>query len=151
MELLLIKLLMSYYPETDTHIKNKVKVVLNLTNYATNKKLGHASDVAMSDLAAKKLLIAMKAKVDKLAIHKLVNVTTSFNNLKIKVEDLDVGMGILFSRAVTLTDYTKFTKDILNRKIKKERLVKKSGSNEKIKTLATKAESKGEQDKTEKL
>ena len=52
---------MSYYPETDTHIKNKVKVVLNLTNYATNKKLGHASDVAMSDLAAKKLLIAMKA------------------------------------------------------------------------------------------
>ena len=142
---------MSYYPETDTHIKNKVKVVLNLTNYATNKKLGHASDVAMSDLAAKKLLIAMKAKVDKLAIHKLVNVTTSFNNLKIKVEDLDVGMGILFSRAVTLTDYTKFTKDILNRKIKKERLVKKSGSNEKIKTLATKAESKGEQDKTEKL
>ena len=60
-------------------------------------------------------------------------------------------MGILFSRAVTLTDYTKFTKDILNRKIKKERLVKKSGSNEKIKTLATKAESKGEQDKTEKL
>ena len=142
---------MSYYPETDTHIKNKVKVVLNLTNYATNKKLGHASDVAMSDLAAKKLLIAMKAKVDKLAIHKLVNVTTSFNNLKIKVEDLDVGMGILFSRAVTLTDYTKFTKDILNRKTKKERLVKKSGSNEKIKTLATKAESKGEQDKTEKL
>ena len=113
---------MSYYPETDTHIKNKVKVVLNLTNYATNKKLGHASDVAMSDLAAKKLLIAMKAKVDKLAIHKLVNVTTSFNNLKIKVEDLDVGMGILFSRAVTLTDYTKFTKDILNRK-KKERKV----------------------------
>ena len=148
---MLIKLLMSYYPETDTHIKNKEKVVLNLTNYATNKKLGHASDVAMSDLAAKKLLIAMKAKVDKLAIHKLVNVTTSFNNLKIKVEDLDVGMGILFSRAVTLTDYTKFTKDILNRKIKKERLVKKSGSNEKIKTLATKAESKGEQDKTEKL
>ena len=142
---------MSYYPETDTHIKNKVKVVLNLTNYATNKKLGHASDVAMSDLAAKKLLIAMKAKVDKLAIHKLVNVTTSFNNLKIKVEDLDVGMGILFSRAVTLTDYTKFTKDILNIKIKKEKLVKKSGSNEKIKTLATKAESKGEQDKTEKL
>ena len=142
---------MSYYPETDTHIKNKVKVVLNLTNYATNKKLGHASDVAMSDLAAKKLLIAMKAKVDKLAIHKLVNVTTSFNNLKIKVEDLDVGMGILFSRAVTLTDYTKFTKDILNRKIKKERLVKKSGSNEKIKTLATQAESKGDQDKTEKL
>ena len=28
---------MSYYPEPDTHIKNKVKVVLNLSNYATKK------------------------------------------------------------------------------------------------------------------
>ena len=28
---------MSHYPEPDTHIKNKVKVVLNLSNYATKK------------------------------------------------------------------------------------------------------------------
>ena len=29
---------MSYYPEPDSHIRDKVKVVLNLSNYATKKK-----------------------------------------------------------------------------------------------------------------
>ena len=29
---------MSYYPEPDNHIRNKVKVVLNFSNYATKKK-----------------------------------------------------------------------------------------------------------------
>ena len=33
----------------------------------------------------------MEAEVDKLDINKLVNVSTSFNNLKAKVDDLDVG------------------------------------------------------------
>ena len=33
----------------------------------------------------------MKAEVDKLNINKLVNVPTSLNNLKTKVDDLDVG------------------------------------------------------------
>ena len=33
----------------------------------------------------------MKTKVDKLDINKLINVSTSLNNLKTKVEDLDVG------------------------------------------------------------
>ena len=33
----------------------------------------------------------MKAEVDKLDINNLVNVPTSFNNLKTKVDDLDVG------------------------------------------------------------
>ena len=28
---------MSYYPEPDSHIRNKVKLVLDLTNYATKK------------------------------------------------------------------------------------------------------------------
>ena len=28
---------MSYYPEPGSHIKNKVKVVLHLSNYATKK------------------------------------------------------------------------------------------------------------------
>ena len=29
---------MSYYPEPDSRIRDKVKVVLDLTNYATEKK-----------------------------------------------------------------------------------------------------------------
>ena len=33
---------MSYYPEPGSHIKDKLKVVLDLSNYATKKKLLHA-------------------------------------------------------------------------------------------------------------
>ena len=72
---------MSYYPEPDSHIRDKVKVVLKLTNYATKRELEHTTRV----------FIALKAEVDKLEINKLINVPTSLNNLKTKVDDLDVG------------------------------------------------------------
>ena len=39
----------------------------------------------------KKYLIALKAETDKLDINKLINVSTSFNDSKAKVDDLDVG------------------------------------------------------------
>ena len=48
---------MSYYPESDSHIKDKVKVVLDLPNYATKKELDHAAGVDTSDLAAKNILL----------------------------------------------------------------------------------------------
>ena len=64
---------MSYYPEPDIHIRDKVKVVLHLSNYAT-----------------KNILLLWKLKAYKLNIHKLVNAPTSLNNLKTKVEDLDL-------------------------------------------------------------
>ena len=82
---------MSYFPRPDSHITDKVKVVLVLSNYVTKKELDHATGVDTSDLAAKKDFIALKAEVDKLYINKLVNVSTSLNNLKTKVDDLDVG------------------------------------------------------------
>ena len=87
---------MSYYPEPDSHIRGKVKAVLDLSNCATKKELDHATGVDRSDLAAKKDFIALKAVVDKLDINKLVNVSTSLNNLKTKVDDLDVGRRKLF-------------------------------------------------------
>ena len=43
-----------------------------------------------SNLAVKSNFIALKAEVDKLGINKLVNVTTSLNNLKTKLDNLDV-------------------------------------------------------------
>ena len=52
----------------------KVKVVLNLSKYATNKNY--------NVLAAKKDFIALKPKVDKTDINKLINVPPS---LKISV------------------------------------------------------------------
>ena len=82
---------MSYYLEPDSHIRDKVKVVLNLSNYATKKELGHATGIDTSDLTAKKDFIALKFEVDKLDINKLTNVPTSLNNLKTKVDDLDLG------------------------------------------------------------
>ena len=61
-----------------------------MSNYATKNELNHATGVDTSDLAAKKGFIALKAEVEKLDINKLINVTTSLNNLKTKVDDLDV-------------------------------------------------------------
>ena len=82
---------MSHYPQSNSHIRDNINTVLDLTNYATKKELDHATGVDTSDLAAKKDFIALKAEVDKLDINKLVNVPTSLNNLKTKVDDLDVG------------------------------------------------------------
>ena len=82
---------MSYYPKPDSNIRDKVKVVLDLSNYATKKELEHATGIDTSDLAAKKAFIALKAEVGKLDINKLANVPTNLNNLKTKVDDLDVG------------------------------------------------------------
>ena len=36
-ELLSSKLLKSYYPEPDSHIRNKIKVALDLSNYGTRR------------------------------------------------------------------------------------------------------------------
>ena len=80
---------MSYYPEPDSYIRDKVKVVLDLPNYTSKKELEHATGVDTSDLAAKKDFIALKSEVGKIDIA-MVNVQTSLNNLKTKVDDLDV-------------------------------------------------------------
>ena len=82
---------MTYYPEPGSRIRDKVKVVLHLTNYATKKELDHAAGVNASDLASKNDFIILKAEADKLDINKLVNDPNILNNLKRKVDDLDVG------------------------------------------------------------
>ena len=82
---------MSYYPEPDSHIRKKVKVVLDLSNYVTKRELDHVPGVDTSDLAAKKGFIALKVDVDKLDINKLVNVPISLNNFLKKVDDLGDG------------------------------------------------------------
>ena len=80
---------MSYDSEPNSHIRDKVKVVLDLSNYATKKELEHTAGIDKSDAVAKRDFIALKA--DKLDINKLTNVPTSLNNLKAKVVYLDVG------------------------------------------------------------
>ena len=99
---------MSYYQEPDSHLRGKVKVVLDLSNYATKKELEHATGINTSDLAAKKDFINLKAEADKLDINKLNNVPTSLNNLKTKVDDLDVGklktVPVVLKKLIDLVD-----------------------------------------------
>ena len=52
---------MSNYPEPDSHIRYKVKVVLDLTNYATKKELENATGIDTSHLATGKYFIALNA------------------------------------------------------------------------------------------
>ena len=63
---------MSYYAESDSHIRDKVKVVLDLSNYATKKELEHTTDIETSNLAAKRFFIALEAEFDKQDINKLL-------------------------------------------------------------------------------
>ena len=55
-----------------------------MSNCTTEKDVGHATVVDISNLAAKIDFTALKAEVDKLDITKLVNAATSLNNLKTK-------------------------------------------------------------------
>ena len=56
---------MCYYPEPGSHIRDQVKVVLDLSNYAAKKELDHATGVDTSDLAAKKICLLWKLKLTK--------------------------------------------------------------------------------------
>ena len=47
---------MSYYSKPDSHIRNKIKLELDLSNCVTKNELEHTS-VDTSDLAAKKILL----------------------------------------------------------------------------------------------
>ena len=73
------------------HIVILDKVLLDLSNYATKKKLDYATGIDTSNLAAKKDFFALKAEIEKLDIHKLVNVPSSSINLKTNVGGLGVG------------------------------------------------------------
>ena len=69
--------------KTKSKIKDKVKVVLDLSNYAIKDKL-NAADVDTSNLAAKSNFVVLKSEVEKLDINKFVNVPTGLNNFKTK-------------------------------------------------------------------
>ena len=81
---------MSYYPEWDSHIRDKVEVLLGLTDYLTKTELEQVIGIDTSDLARKKIFIVSKGEVDKQDINKLTNVPTEFDNLEAKVNDLDI-------------------------------------------------------------
>ena len=81
------KLKMKNDLEPDSHIRDKVKVIQDLTNYAakSNQNMRHL----LINLI--QLLKKMKIEVDKLVINRLLNVPTNQNYLNAKLDDLDVG------------------------------------------------------------
>ena len=54
---------MNYYPEPDSYIRDEVKLVVDLSNYATKKELDNATGVYICDLAAKKISLLWKLKM----------------------------------------------------------------------------------------
>ena len=81
---------MSYYPEPDSHTRDKVKLMLDCQFVLLKKQLNDDSGVDTSNLAAKSGFIVLKVEFDKLNTNKLVSFPTSLNNLKTKLNDLDV-------------------------------------------------------------
>ena len=82
---------MSFYPEPDSHVRDKVKVVLDFSKYATRKALEHATGVDTFKLAAKSDFITLKAEVNKLDINELIKFLTGLNNFKTNVDNLNSG------------------------------------------------------------
>ena len=78
-----------YFPEPKS-LGGRVKVELNLSNYATKTNLKNGKGVDTSIFAKKVNLANLKSNVDKSDIDKFENVSTNLTNLKIKVKKLDV-------------------------------------------------------------
>ena len=78
-----------YFPKTKS-FGGRVKVELDLSNYATKADLKNATVHGTSDFAKKAYLVNLKSNVDKLDIDKLKNVPSNLCNLKSKVNRLDV-------------------------------------------------------------
>ena len=64
---------LSFYPEPDSHFRDKVKALLDLSSYATKKEVEHVTGVDTLALAMKNDFVVLKAEGDKLDINKLVN------------------------------------------------------------------------------
>ena len=110
-----------YFPEPKS-LRGKVKVELNLSNYATKIDFKNATEFDTSSFAKNVDLSHLKTVVDKLDIDKLKNLPTNLSNFKSKSNKLDVDK--LVPVPVDLSKVSDFVKndvvkkDIYNDKIK---------------------------------
>ena len=107
-----------YFPEPKSS-RGRVKVELDLSNYATKTDLKNITDVDTLKFDKKVDLANLKSNVDKLDIDKLKNLPTNLSNLKNKVDKLDVDK--LLPDPIHLSDAVKndvVKKDMHNAKIK---------------------------------
>ena len=75
---------MSAYFPVQKSLGRKLKVELDLPNYATKTDLKNVTGVDISSFTKKTDLANLKSTVDKLDIDKLKNVPTNLSNLKVK-------------------------------------------------------------------
>ena len=78
-----------YLPEPKS-FGGKVKVELDLTNYAAKADFKNSAGIDTSKFAKKIDLASLKSNVDKFYIDKSKNVPSNVSNLKSKVDKLDV-------------------------------------------------------------
>ena len=83
-----------YFPKAK-YLGGKVKVELDLSNYATKVDLKNATGVDTSNLGKKTDLANLKSDEDKLDIDKTKNVPSNSSNLKTRVDKLDVDKLVL--------------------------------------------------------
>ena len=81
---------MSEYVPEPKSLKGRVKVKLDLYNYATKAGLKNAAGFDTSSFAKKVDLAKLKSDIDKLDIDKLKNIPTNLDNLKSNVDKIDV-------------------------------------------------------------
>ena len=62
-----------------------------MSNYTTKNELEHATGVDTSNIAAKSDFIVLKVGINKLDTNKLINALTDLNDLRAKIDDLDLG------------------------------------------------------------
>ena len=103
-----------YFPGAKSS-RGRVKVLLDLSNYATKGYLKNAAGVNTSKFAEKIDLAYSKFNVDKLHIDKLKNVPTNLNNLKSKIDKL-----VVYKLVPIPVDLIKLSDVIKNDVVKKD-------------------------------
>ena len=73
---------MSCFPEPDTRRKNKIKVELNLSNYATKSSLKNTIGVDTSNFKRKFDFDSLKSDANELDFDKSKNVPSGLDSLK---------------------------------------------------------------------
>ena len=109
-----------YFPEPKC-LGGRVKVELDLSNYATKADLKTATGGDTSKFTKKVDLTNLKYNVDKLDIDKLKNVLTNLTNLKIKVDKFDIDTLVHVS-----ADLSKLSDVVRNGAIKKMHIILRS-------------------------
>ena len=113
---------MSEYFLEPKSLGGRVKLELDLSNYATKVNIKKATRVNTSSFAKQVDLVNIKSNVDKLDIVKLKNVPSNLSSLKSKIDKLDADKLILvsvdLSKLINVVKNDVVKKDVYNANIK---------------------------------